>query len=93
MTNTDTRPRRPSDLLTVRVFLVALAGVLAGYMFLGRGFAHVGMRPIFVGEVVLVLGLLATGYAIVRLRLRPAPSPIVWLLLAFMVLGAARTVP
>ena len=60
---------RPSDLLTVRVFLVALAGLLAGYMFLGRGFAHVGMRPIFVGEVVLVLGLVATAYAIVRLRL------------------------
>jgi len=93
MTNTDTRPRRPSDLLTVRVFLVALAGLLAGYMFLGRGFAHVGMRPVFVGEVVLFLGLLCTGIAVVRLRLRFAPSRIVWLLLGFMLLGAARTVP
>ena len=85
--------RRPSDLLTVRVLLVALAVLLAGYMFLGRGFAHLGMRPIFVGEVVLVLGLIATTFAIVRLRLRPVPSRIVWLLLAFMVLGVARTVP
>ncbi|MEO7295119.1 MAG: O-antigen ligase domain-containing protein, partial [Candidatus Limnocylindria bacterium] len=79
--------------MTVRVFLVALAGLLAGYMFLGRGFAHIGVRPIFVGEVVLVVGLIATAYAMVRLRLRPAPSRIVWLLLGFMLLGLARTVP
>ena len=85
--------RRPTDLLTVRVFLVSFAVVLAGYMFLGRGFAHLGQPPVYVGEVVLVLGLIATGVAFVRLRLRPVPSRIVWLLLAFMLLGMARTVP
>lgn len=85
--------RRPSDLLTVRVFLVTLAVLLAGYMFLGRGFARLGMRPLYIGEVVLILGLVATAYAVARLRLRPAPSRITWLLLAFMLLGVARTVP
>ena len=87
------RSPRPYDLVAVRVFLLALAILLAGYMFMGRGFAHLGMRPIYVGEVVLFLGLLCTGIAVVRLRLRFAPSKIVWLLLGFMALGAARTVP
>jgi O-antigen ligase/polysaccharide polymerase Wzy-like membrane protein len=77
----------------VRVFLVALAGLLVGYMFLGRGFAHVGRPPIYIGEIVLVIGVICTGVALIKLRLRPAPSRIVWLLLAFMALGAARTIP
>jgi hypothetical protein len=85
--------RRPSDLLAVRVFLVALSALLVGYMFMGRGFAHVGRPPIYVGEVVLLIGLISTGIAFVRLKLRLAPSRIVWLLLAFMLLGVARTIP
>jgi len=84
---------RPADLLAVRVFAVALVALLGGYMFLGRGFAHLGLPPIYVGEVVLALGLVATGLAVVRLRLRPARSWTVGLLLAFMVLGLVRTVP
>jgi hypothetical protein len=84
---------RPSDLPIVRVFLVALAGLLLGYMFMGRGFAHLGRPPLYVGEIVLLLGLVATGYAIARLRLRIAMSAILWLLVAFMALGLARTVP
>jgi hypothetical protein len=77
----------------VSVFLVALVALLAGYMFLGRGFAHLGVPPVYVGEVVLFLGLTATTIAIVRLRLRGRPTLTVWLLLAFMALGLARTVP
>ena len=84
---------RPSNLLSVRIFLIALAGLLAGYMFMGRGFAHVGVPPLYVGEVVLFIGLIATAYAFVRLKLRLHLSPIVWLLLAFMVWGLARTAP
>jgi len=77
----------------VRVFLAALAVLLLGYMFMGRGFAHVGRSPVFVGEVVLALGLLGTSFALIRLRLRPAGSPVLYLLLGFMALGLARTVP
>jgi hypothetical protein len=67
--------------------------LLIGYMFMGRGFAHVGLAPFYVGELVLLFGLIATAYAFVRLKLRVHLSPIVWLLFGFMVLGAVRTVP
>lgn len=85
--------RRPTDLLSVRVFLIVLAVLLAGYMFMGRGFAHIGLPPVYVGEVVLFIGLIATAVAFVRLRLRVHLSPILWLLLALMAWGLARTVP
>ena len=75
------------------LFLAALATLLAGYMFMGRGLAQLGWRPVHAGEVVLFLGLLAAADAFFRLRLRPTLSPVVWLLLGFMVLGFARTVP
>lgn len=86
-------PRRPADLLSVRVFLVALSALLAGYMFMGRGFAHLGWHPVYVGEVVLLLGLICTGIVVFKLKPRFSPSRIVWLLLAFMLLGAVQTVP
>ena len=85
--------RRPSDLRVVSVFLLALLALLAGYMFMGRGFAHLGRPPVYVGEVVLFGGLVATAVAFVRLRLRLRLSPVVLLLLGLMVLGFARTVP
>ena len=62
-------------------------------MFLGRGFAHIGFPPLYVGEVVLVLGLLAAGTVLVRTGRWLPRSRIVWLLLAFMALGLLRTVP
>jgi Carbohydrate binding domain len=85
--------RRPADLRIVSVFLFALLVLLAGYMFLGRGFAHLGRSPIFVGEIVLIVGLLATGVAIVRLRPHLRLSLVAALLLGFMGLGVVRTVP
>lgn len=85
--------RRPSTPRFVWVFLVALSALLVGYMFLGRGFAHLGLPPAYIGEVVLFLGLLTTVVAFARLPLRPAVSPVVWLLLGFMLLGFARTAP
>lgn len=76
-----------------RAFLVALAVLLAGYMLAGRGFAHLGVGPIYVGEIVLAVGLVAVGATVVRFRLRPAASPVLFLLLAFMALGLVDTVP
>jgi hypothetical protein len=84
---------RPADHPAARLFLVALAVLLAGYMFLGRGFAHLAVGPIFVGEIVLMLGLACVGWTVVRLRLRPVRSLTLVFLLAFMALGALDTIP
>lgn len=74
-------------------FLVALAGLLLGYMFLGRGFAHVGLGQIYIGEVVLALGLVAATFVIWQRRRLPERSLTLMLLLAFCLFGAARTLP
>jgi hypothetical protein len=85
--------RAPGDLPVVRVFVGTLLLLLAGYMFMGRGFAHLGIPPIYLGEIVLALGLVATTVAAVQLRIRPRLTWTVGLLLAFMAWGAIRTVP
>ena len=74
-----------------RVFFVCLGALLWGYAFLGRGFAYVGAPPVFVGELTLVVGFLAVA-ARRGLRL-PARTPALWLLAAFALWGAARTLP
>ena len=74
-----------------RVFFACLGALLWGYAFLGRGFAYVGAPPVFVGELTLAVGLLAVA-AHRGLRL-PARAPALWLLAAFSVWGAARTLP
>jgi hypothetical protein len=71
------------------IFLVILGLSLAGYAFLGRGFAYLGFPPVFVGELVLFLGLLTwalTGSA------RIFESRLSWLLLLLMAIGALGTV-
>jgi hypothetical protein len=74
-----------------RLFLAGLGIVLVGYAFLGRGFAYLGVPPIFVGEIALAFGILAAtlsgGVAgVFRSRLA-------WLLVAFSIWGAFRTIP
>src|ERR1700690_1477586 len=39
----------------VTVFLGALGVLLIAYAFLGRGVAHVGIGPVYIGELVLAL--------------------------------------
>ena len=85
--------RSPFGLALVPVFLIVLATLLAGYMFLGRGLAHLGRSPIYVGEVVLVIGVITASVAFARLRLRRPLLPVIWLLLGFVALGLARTIP
>ncbi len=73
------------------VFLAALGVTLTGYAFLGKGFAYLPDKPVFVGELVLALGLFtAVMGGKIRLALR---SPVSWLLIAFAVDGALRTIP
>jgi hypothetical protein len=43
----------------VPLFAVVLFGLLVGYMVLGRGFAYVGVGPLYVGEIAVGLILLA----------------------------------
>lgn len=72
-----------------RLFLGALAVILTLYAFFGRGIAYLGVAPIYMGEMVLILGLLALLVSIRRLQFTAIHA----LLLAFMAWGAIRTVP
>ena len=75
-----------------RMLLVSLGSLLLGYAFLGRGFARLGVEGVFfVGEVVLVLGLLAI--VVVGGAGRVFRSPVSKLLVLFIGWGAIRTLP
>ena len=41
-----------------RLWLIALFCLLVGYMTMDRGFAHIGVPPVYIGEVVLLPGFL-----------------------------------
>jgi hypothetical protein len=72
-------------------FLVWMGWVLLGYALLGRGFAYLGVPPLYVGEISLLFGLVAlaaSSGATAVLRL-----PLVRVLLLFMAWGALCTVP
>ena len=74
-----------------RLALSFLGVCLLGYALLGKGFAYIGVPPLFVGEMALGLCLLA-------LLLRGKPgllgrSPLLYLLLAYMTVGLVATVP
>ena len=87
------RTSPPDAQLMVRILAVALGLLLLGYMFLGRGFAHIGIGPIYVGDWVLILGVGTVAVVAIRARIR---APVTWtvvFLLAFAALGALRTVP
>lgn len=74
-----------------KLYLVSMGVLLIGYAIIGRGFAHLGARPIYVGEAALGLGILA---AVLGSRIRPVfRSPISWLVILFMFWGALRTLP
>jgi hypothetical protein len=73
----------------VTVFLGALGVLLIAYAFLGRGVAHVGIGPVYIGEFVLALAVPTVLYSLRRAHI----SFVHVLLIAFMVWGAIRTVP
>jgi hypothetical protein len=74
--------------ILARAFLGYLGVLLIGYAFFGRSFAHLGVAPVYVGEIALVLA----GLVLIRHWRRVALGPIELALLAFMVLGAVHTV-
>lgn len=74
-----------------RLFLTCLFVLLTGYATMNKGFAYIGIPPLFVGEIVLLLGLLATLDARnIALILSDRVMVSVGL---FMLWGAARTIP
>lgn len=80
-----------SPRLLPRVFVASLGVILTGYLFLGRGFAYLGLPPVYVGEVVLTLGLigfLLNGGLRVWNKL-PLWGPVT----ALVLIGLLRTVP
>ena len=78
---------RPSRI--PRLFIGALGVVLVLYALGDRGIAYVGVGPIYMGEMVLALGLLAMLVTLPRRRFGLLDA----LLLGFIALGAARTIP
>ena len=74
-----------------RMALSFLGICLLGYALLGKGFAYIGVPPLFVGEMALGLCLLA-----LLLRGKPGllgKSPLLYLLLAYMAVGLLSTLP
>jgi hypothetical protein len=83
-------PVRKGSKLVDRYF-IGLCLVLLGYALGGRGFAYWGVNPLFVGEIMLLIGcvvMLYTGAITRVLRIR-------WFipLIAFMCWGAVCTFP
>lgn len=83
-------PARPHRLTSGYLSWLCLA--LLGYALLGKGFAYLGVRPLYIGEVSMILGLgvLAVSGRSTAYVLR---SPIMWLLTITALWGAVRTVP
>jgi hypothetical protein len=74
-----------------RSFALLLGIGLVGYAFMGRPFAHLGRAPVFIGELVLAAGLL---FAVLDSRRFAAfRSPVAWIIVAYLALGAVRTAP
>lgn len=81
-----TRGRRAGDR-----YIVWLGGVLLGYALLSRSFAYVGVPPLFIGEIMIAVGLAALLRAG---KLGPVfAQPAAWLMAPLVALAAARTIP
>ena len=74
-----------------KLFLRSLLILLVGYAVFGRTFAGIGVLPVYVGEVVLGIGLLTlVGNGI---RFVPRQKATTYLLIVFMGWCALRTIP
>src|SRR5256885_6332602 len=72
-------------------FLAFFTLVLGGYAIGSKGFAYLGIAPIYVGELSLLFGVIALWYThSIRHLLR---EPLIRLLIVFMLFGAVRTIP
>lgn len=73
------------------LWLNALCLLLLGYALFGKGAGYIGIPPLFVGEFILLLGML---WFIFRARWETVlDTPHIWLILALAAWGALRTWP
>ena len=71
-------------------FGIFMLFLLAGYAMFGRGFAYLGVPPLFIGEVGVVFAVVALFAGFYQSVWR---SPITWLLVFFALWCAAQTFP
>jgi O-antigen ligase len=86
----------PGSRAVLRILLVAVPAVLAGYALDDRGFAYLASvpgTPLFAGELILLLGAAFVGLATGHLRRALRHSLPMALLLVFAAWGLARTLP
>jgi hypothetical protein len=68
-------------------YILALSCVLLGYAMIGKGFAYLGLPPLFIGEIALFAGLvvvLRTGCLVAALATLPSlvlAATMIWVLL------------
>lgn len=74
-----------------RVFIAVLCVLLCGYAFMGRGFAYLGIKPLYVGELTLMIGL-ATVATKARVW-NVLASPLAVGVLVLIGWGVCRSVP
>ncbi|MDP9175593.1 MAG: O-antigen ligase family protein [Planctomycetota bacterium] len=72
-------------------FFRLLGFLLLGYALLGKGFAYLGVGPLFIGEITLLYGLFALSTTTNWSRI--LRTAWLWPLFAFMAWGAFRTLP
>lgn len=72
-------------------YLRFLGIVLVGYAIAGKGFAYLGIPPLFIGEIALLSGVAVAMTASYRTAIRSLS--VAWPLLLFMAWGACRTFP
>jgi O-Antigen ligase len=88
----DAPGRRRREARRFRVFTPAFALLLCGYLFLNKTFAylHVPGTPVFVGELVLGVGIVESIHLRLPWRRLVASSPILKALTAFMLACSLR---
>lgn len=73
----------------VPIFHVTLIAILIGLAFFGRGFAYLGVRPLYISELALVMAIVAILVSPGQIRWRPIHVAIA----VFIGWGIVRTVP
>lgn len=81
----------PSPIRSGDRYLLLLGLALLGYALFARGFAYWGVPPVFVGEIVLGIGIVQLFRASTLPKL--AGLPVVWLLCGLVALAVVRMVP
>ena len=79
-----------------KFFAYALFGILTGYQFGGKGFAYLGYNPIFISELVLLLGILTVILMPFSSKIKLGNHKLSWVFIPmFIWMGwsAFRTVP